>query len=124
MTETVDERFAAYSKLVRPFPVRKLHDTLYQALTQAESIRNAADMLLMDPPVTVEDWTDRLYEIVNWLDTLTEVCEVTAPKVERLIEQAPGDHRRAMAALVAMVRGLQQEAAREAGDGPDVALAA
>jgi hypothetical protein len=121
---TVDERFAAYSKLIRPFPCRRLHDHLHQTLAGAASIRDAADMLLIDPPVSPDEWTTALHGIATQLSTLADACDEALPLIDRLIEQAPGDHRRALDALVAMVRGLQQEAARETGEAPDVALAA
>jgi hypothetical protein len=121
---TVDERFSAYSRLIRPFPCRKLRDSLHQTLAGAASIQHRADMLLMDPPLTPDEWTGALVEIGNQLQTLANACDDALPMLERLMEQAPGDHRRALDALVAMVRGLQAEAAREAGEAPSVALAA
>jgi Cdc6-like AAA superfamily ATPase len=120
---TVDEQFVAYSRLVRPFPTRRLRDSLYQTLAGAASIQHRADMLLMDPPVTADEWTDALYEIGNLLETLADACDDALPMLKRLVEQAPGDHRRALDALVTMVRGLQAEAAREAGEAPTLRAA-
>jgi hypothetical protein len=113
---TVDQRFAAYSKLLRPFPVRKLRDSLYQTLAGAASIQHQADMLLMDPPASPQEWTDALHQIGCQLETLADACDDALPMIGRLIEQAPGDHRRALDALVALVRGLQAEADREAAE--------
>jgi hypothetical protein len=114
--DTIDERFTAYSKLVRPFPVRKLHDKLYQTLAGAASIRSAADMLMMDPPVSPDEWTTALHQIGCQLETLADACDEVLPEIGRLIEQAPGDHRRALAAMVAMVRGLQAQDADEVSE--------
>jgi hypothetical protein len=121
---TVDEQFIAHSRLVRPFPTRKLRDSLYQTLAGAASIQHRADMLLMDPPISVNEWTSALHEIGCALETLADACDEALPKIARLVEQAPGDHRRGLDALIALVRGLQAEAARETGEAPDVALAA
>jgi hypothetical protein len=120
---TLDERFVAYSRLVRPFPVRKLHDSLYQAMAGAASIRARADTLAMDPPVTVDEWTSALHEIGTQLETLADACDDTLPLIARLVEQAPGDHKRGLEALVRIVRGLQAEAAEEPGEAPTLRAA-
>jgi hypothetical protein len=120
---TVDEQFVAYSRLVRPFPARRLRDSLYQTLAGAASIQHRADMLLMDPPVTVEDWVAALHEIGTQLETLADACDEALPRLARLVEQAPGDHRRGLDALVKMIRGLQAEVDQEAAEAPTLRAA-
>jgi hypothetical protein len=98
---------AEHSRLLRPFPVRRLHDrVLYQVLAEANTLRQQAEALLIDPPVAPEDWRDALWRIGMSLETLADVCDAAAPRVLEMVEQADADYARALDAMVCILRGV------------------
>jgi len=108
------------SRLLRPFPIKRLQDRiLFQLLAQAGQIETEVQRLLSDPPSTPEPWVDSLHRIGAWVETLADLCDEAAPLLELLIEQADGDYRRAVDAMVAIIRGIgEPPEPLEAGEAP------
>lgn len=104
---SIDEQFLAHSRLVRPFNTGRLQTVLHQVLASAETIRASSQRLATDPPRDAEHYVTALNEIGMALETLADACDEACPEIARLIEMAPGEHRRAISGLVAMIRGLQ-----------------
>lgn len=115
---TIDERFVEHSRLIRPFPVKRLADVLHQATSYAADIQSRVTVMQFDAPRDPEMWQATLQEIGAALESLADACDEAVPLVEALIRQAPQDYRRAVDGLVATIRGLQAIEAQKGSDEP------
>jgi hypothetical protein len=106
---SIDEQFVQHSRLLRPFPLKRLADTLYHVQAEAQAINHALIRLQTDPPRLPEDWADELERLNVSLASLEARCADARPALGVMVDQADGDFRRAMSGLVAMVRGLQAQ---------------
>lgn len=107
---TVDESFLAYSRLVKPFPVRRLTDALYWVQADTASINQRLLRLQIDPPRQPDEWVAEVESLRLSLESLAGRCREAYPILGLMVDQAEGDYRRAVEGLVATIRGLQQQA--------------
>jgi hypothetical protein len=98
---------AEHSRLLRPFPVRRLHDrVLYQVLAEGNDLSRQVRALLIEPPATADEWRDALWRIGMSLETLADACDAAGSGVLELVDSADADHARAVEAMVCVLRGL------------------
>jgi hypothetical protein len=106
---SIDEQFVQHSRLIRPFPLKRLAEVLYHAQAEAQSINHTLLRLQSDPPRLVDDWVDELERLNVSLASLEARCADARPALGVMVDQADGDFRRAVNGLVAMIRGLQAQ---------------
>lgn len=106
---SIDEKFVEHSRLLRPFPLKRLADTLYHVQSEAQDINHTLLRLQADPPRLADDWVDELERLNVSLASLEARCADARPTLGVMVDQADGDFRRAVSGLVAMIRGLQAQ---------------
>lgn len=88
------------SRLVRPFPVKRLADALYHVEADAADIHNRLQRMQVDPPRLSDDWTGELYALAAVLRSLQARVEDALPALALMVDQADGDEQRALDALL------------------------
>lgn len=98
-----------YSRLIRPFPVKKLADALYHVEADAASISDTLQALYRDPPLTADDWVATLDRLDMLLRSLQARCGDAIPVLGDLVDRAEGDHERGVRALAAILKNMPRE---------------
>lgn len=88
------------SRMVRPFPLRRLADALYFVEADSASIRERLQAMLIDPPRLADDWCAELYALAASLKSLSTRCGEALPVLAELVDQADSDEQRALDALL------------------------
>lgn len=108
-----------HARLLRPFPTRRLSETLFHVYADAHAIEQAVTALLVDPPTTPERWVFEVGHIQILLTSLSERCLAALPALGVMIDSADGDFQRAVSAMEAVLRGLQAAPEGRGGDEPE-----
>lgn len=103
------EQLVLYSRMLRPFPVKKLGTILYHVLAVANSIERAMHALEADPPQIADNWCFEVQQLEDALWSLTEYAVDAQAALHQMYDSADADERRAMTAMVAIMRGLKDE---------------
>jgi hypothetical protein len=106
------------SRLLRPYPVRRLTEALHHVEQTSGTISQNRLRLMVDTPVSPDEWAGYLAEIQDMLETLAEQCGDAWERLQRMIDSAPADHRRALDALVLILRGLSAPQEAEEASTP------
>ena len=107
MAESTEVRFA---RLLRPFPVKRLADTLYHVQAESNGIDSRLIKLLTDTPVRPETWKFELDQIAGDLWSLAQRCQEAQAAVEAMIDEADHQFETAVDALTAAMRGMRDAA--------------
>lgn len=108
---------ARHARLIRPFPTKRLHEVLYHVSQESAAIDKAVTRLLIDHPADAEAWRFEVYALMASLASLRARCGDAMPVLEQMAGNADADHRRAVDAMVLVLRGMgeaqpaEQEAA-------------
>lgn len=97
-----------HSRLLRPFPIRKLADELYFVVEESTQISQQLDQLYRDPPSTPGPWVEALDHLGLLLGSLEARCRDAVAALEVLGDRADGDHRRAVDAMVLILKGMSE----------------
>lgn len=111
----------AYARTIRPFPTKRLSDVTYHVVAEANSVGDAVNRMLIDPPGTPESWCQGLQEVTRLLIGLEERCQEVRPLIDEMYEDADRSYKVAVDAMLAILRGLQ---ATGEPDPPEVIVAA
>jgi hypothetical protein len=96
----------AYSRLLRPYSVKRLSGAVYHVNATANTIDKTVTRLLIDTPVDAAEWTFELAQLQNMLETLSEQCEQAWTKLDLLARSAEGDYERAITAMTRVLQGI------------------
>lgn len=108
-TGPTTEQLVLYSRMLRPFPVKRLSSILYHVLAVANDIERAMHALEADPPQIADHWCFELQQVEDALWSLTEYSIEAQAALHGMYDTAEADERRAMTAMVAIMRGLRDE---------------
>jgi hypothetical protein len=93
---------ARYLKMLRPFPIRRLSDTLFQLQSESAALDKIVVNLMLDPPDSAAPWVEALEYIVNSLHTIAACADEVRPVIESMIDTADTDAERAAVAARAL----------------------
>lgn len=96
-----------HARLLRPFPTRRLSETLYHVLADAHAVDKAVQGILVDPPMTPEAWVFELEHMRDLLGSLSARCGDAIPSLGLMVDSADADFQRAVSAMEAAMRGMQ-----------------
>jgi hypothetical protein len=103
------ELLRRYSRLLRPFPVKRLADALWYVQADAHAIDHALIGVQLEPPALADEWCLELRAIDDMLWSLTQRCVDAQAELHRIMDGADADERRALTAFVAIMRGLGRD---------------
>lgn len=106
---TPPSELVALSRMLRPFPVKKLRDVLYHVLATAHVLEQELHALEADPPLRAELWCFELNHFDEQLWSLTEYAIDAQAGLRRIYDTADADERRAIKAMTAILRGWGEE---------------
>jgi hypothetical protein len=92
-----------YAKLVRPFPIRKLSDTLYFVGADAGVLAAMLTNAQIEPPQLADDWAELLWHMIDVLTSLGERAAAAIPVLEEMIDRADVEGERGQAAIRAVL---------------------
>lgn len=99
-----------YSRLLRPYSVKRLDKALWHVETTAAGIYQRKLRLLIDPPVGAPEWQCELEAIQAELEALATLhCPDAWDAVGVLIRSAPADYDRAVDAMHKVLLGINAE---------------
>lgn len=97
---------ALYLGMLRPFPVKRLHDLLYHVVADVAAIERVLGALLLEPPSRIEQWTWALDQIETALWSIEQrACDVR-PEVDAMHDTADAEAARAQLAMRWIMSGL------------------
>lgn len=97
-----------YLGMLRPFPVKALHEALYFVSVDGLQIEQALNKLLVEPPSRIEQWTWALDQIDTLLWSLHERTEEARSQIAGFHDTADAEARRAETAMRWITAGLDQ----------------
>jgi hypothetical protein len=97
---------AMYLGMLRPFPVRRLHDLLYHVVADVAHIERVLGGLLLEPPSRIEQWTWALDQIDTALWSLEQRAQAVRPEVDAMHDTADAEAARAQLAMRWIMSGL------------------
>lgn len=97
----------SYGRLLRPFPVRRLHEITYYVRARAGSIQQRVNDLQIDQPTDPDRWVFELQGMLGDLYTLSEQIGELVPKLIEMQDDADRAYSVAVDAMLACLRGLQ-----------------
>lgn len=98
-------KLVGYARLLRPFPAKRLADTLHQVLATSGGLNQRLIRLQIDPPATPELWRFELDMIAGDLWSLADYCQEAQTRVEVMAVDADRAFASAVDAMAAMLRG-------------------
>jgi hypothetical protein len=110
---------ARYLKMLRPFPVRRLSDALFQLQAESAALDTIVLNLMLDPPQTAGPWVEALEYVVTSLHQIAAYADEVRPVVEGMIDTADAEAERAAVA----VRALSSMFASDEPPPPEPTLA-
>lgn len=99
-----------YARLLRPFPAKRLADTLHQVQASGHVIDKRLMRLMLDPPATPELWRFELDMLAGDLHVLAEQCAEARTRVEVMAVDADRAFASAVDAMTLALRGAAAEA--------------
>jgi len=99
-----------HARLLRPFPVRRLHRALYHVEADAAAVSKRLLRLMVDTPSLPEDWSGELHGLADELESLAERCLEARLDVVEMARGAEGDFQRATDAMLAILKGESEAA--------------
>ena len=94
------------ARLIKPFPVRRLADGLYQVNAGGNLIHQRLTGVLIDQPATKEAWCQELQAIKGMLMGLADACRDAEELVDELWDSADRDYEAGLRVVSSMLRGL------------------
>ena len=110
------------ARLIRPFPVARLADALYQVQAGGAGIGHRLDRLHREPPSSLEDWRFELQALDTQLWALEDYCRRARARIEGLYDSSEHDYQLGLRAVTAMLRGLGAGAEHPVTDAEDDAF--
>lgn len=98
-----------YARLLKPFPTKRLERALWHVQAEAIDLERTLHQILVDPPVTPEDWRYQMDKIDGLLWSLVERCWEAKPRIELLARDADRAYDVTVRAAESMLAGLAQD---------------
>lgn len=95
-----------YARMVKPFSTRRLAEIVYHVEADASTIHRLVTNAQIQPPTTPDVWFETLEHILDCLWSLDLRIKEAMPMIIALQDTADVDYERSIAAITAIMRGL------------------